>query len=112
MRNILFSAAILATFASPALAHPEHEEMPRREARKPMAEIAKGEVIKLVTQAKLAASWSSAQAIKTDTRVLGGLQRWVVTFHNPAVKLKAKRTLYMVLTQNGGYVSHSNIVPK
>ena len=56
MRYILLSAAILATLASPAFAHPEHEEMPRPAVRKPMAEVAKSEVIKLVTQAKLQAS--------------------------------------------------------
>lgn len=112
MRRILLSTAILATFASPALAHPEHEEMPRREVRKPMAEIAKGEVIKLVTQAKLASSWSSAKALKTETRTVKGLQCWVVTLQNPAIKAVSKRTLYVVLSQNGDFVSYGHITPK
>ena len=112
MRNILLSAAIVATFATPALAHPEHEEMPRPAVRKPMAEIAKGEVIKLVTQAKLAASWSSAKAIKTDTQVINGAQRWVVTFQNPAIKSASKRTLYVVLAQNSDFVAYGHTTPK
>jgi Family of unknown function (DUF6488) len=107
MRNVLLSVAILATFASPALAHPEHEEMSRPIAPKPKAEVAKGEIIKLVTQAKLDASWSAATATKTETRVIGGAQRWVVTFQNAAIKSAAKRTLYVVLAQNGDLVSYS-----
>jgi len=111
MRNILLLAAILAAFASPAFAHPEHEEMSRPAARKPMAEVAKTEVIKLVTQAKLPASWSSATATKTETKIIKGAQRWVVTFQNPKIKAASKRTLYVVLAQNGDYVSsgHSSI---
>ena len=112
MRNLLFSIALLATFVTPALAHPEHEEMPRPSVRKPMAEIAKGEVIKLVTQAKLPASWSSAKAIKTDTQVIGGTRRWVVLFQNPAIKSASKRTLYVVLAQNGDFAFHSYTLPK
>lgn len=105
MRYILLSAAILATLASPAFAHPEHEEMPRPAVRKPMAEVAKSEVIKLVTQAKLQASWSSGKAIKTETKIIKGAQRWVVTFQNLAIKSASKRTLYVVLAQNGDFVS-------
>lgn len=112
MRNILLSAAILATFVSPALAHPEHEEMPRPAVRKPMAEVAKSEVIKLVTQAKLPASWSSAKAMKTETKIIKGSQRWVVMFQNPAVKSASKRTLYVVLAQNGDFVSYSHFAFK
>jgi hypothetical protein len=112
MRKVLISIAILTTMAAPVVAHPEHDEMPRRTAPKPKAEVAKAEIIRLVTQAKLDASWSKATATKTDTRVIGGAQRWIVTFNNPAIKAVAKRTLYVVLAQNGDYVSHSHAVPK
>jgi hypothetical protein len=112
MRITLLSTAILATLAAPAFAHPEHEDMPSRTAPKPKAEVAKAEVIRLVSQAKLDASWSSTTATKTETRVIGGAQRWIVTFTNPAIKAVAKRTLYVVLAQNGDYVSHSFTVPK
>lgn len=108
MRNILLSAVILATVASPAFAHPEHEEMPRPAVRKPMADVAKSEVIRLITQAKLPASWSSAKAIKTENRIIKNAQRWVVTFQNPTIKAASKRTLYVVLSQNGDFVSYSH----
>ncbi len=107
MRRILLSATIIATFANPVGAHPEHEDMPRRDAHKPMGEVAKSEVIKLVTQAKLAASWSSAQATNTQSKLIGGATRWVVTFQNSAIKSASKRTLYVVLAQNGDFVSYS-----
>ena len=105
MRKLLLSAAALAVFASPALAHPEHDEMPRRVERKPIAESAKDAVIRLVTQAKLDASWSSVSAEKSEMRMIGGAQRWVVTFRNPAIKVAAKRILYVLLTPNGDFVS-------
>lgn len=112
MRKILLSVAVLAAFASPALAHPEHDEMPRPAVRKPMAEVAKSEVIKLVSQAKLPASWSSATAANTQSKVIGGATRWVITFQNPAIRTAANRTLYIVLAQNGDFVSHSFTLPK
>lgn len=112
MRNILLSVAVLATLSSPALAHPEHDEMPRRVAPKPMAEVGKSEVIKLVTQAKLAASWSSTTATNTESKVIGGITRTVVTFPNPAIKKASMRTLYIVLAQSGDFVLHSFVPPK
>ncbi len=112
MRKILISTALLATFSSPVFAHPDHDEMPRPVVRKPMAEVAKDEVIKLVTQAKLPASWSSAKALKTDTRMVSGTRRWVVTFQNPAIKSASNRTLYVVLAQNGDFVSYSHFALK
>jgi hypothetical protein len=112
MRKVLISIAVLATMAASAYAHPQHDEMPSRPVPKPKAEVAKAEVIRLVTQAKLDASWSKVSATKTETRVIGGAQRWIVTFTNPAIKAAAKRTLYVVLAQNGDYVSHSYTAPK
>ncbi len=112
MRNLLVALTALATVASPALAHPQHDEMPQRAERKPMAETAKDAVIKLVTQAKLPSSWSTAKAIQTEARMIGGTQSWVVTFDNPAIKAAAKRKLYVVLTKSGDFVSAVNSLPK
>ena len=112
MRNLLVALTALATVAGPALAHPEHDEMPQRAERKPMAETAKDAVIKLVTQAKLPSSWSKAGATQTEARMIGGTQSWVVTFDNPAVKTAAKRKLYVVLTKSGEFVSAAHTAPK
>lgn len=112
MRNILVALTALATFASPALAHPQHDEMAQRVERKPMAETAKDSVIRLVTQAKLASSWSKAKATQTEAHMIGGTQSWVVTFDNPVIKSAAKRKLYVVLTKSGDFVSAANSLPK
>ena len=112
MRNSLIAVTVLATVAGPTLAHPEHDEMPQRAERKPMAETAKDAVIKLVTQAKLPSSWSKAKATQTEARMIGGTQSWVVTFDNPAVKTAAKRKLYVVLTKSGEFVSAAHTAPK
>jgi hypothetical protein len=112
MRNILVALAALVTVASPALAHPQHDEMPQRTERKPIAETAKDAVVRLVTQAKLPSSWSKATATQTEARMIGGTQSWVVTFENPAIKYAAKRKLYVVLTKSGDFVSAANSLPK
>ena len=112
MRNLLIAVTALATVAGPALAHPEHDEMPQRAERKPMAETARDAVIKLVTQAKLSSSWSKAKATQTEARMIGGTQSWVVTFDNPAINTAAKRKLYVVLTKSGDFASAAHTVPK
>ena len=112
MRNLLVALTALATVARPALAHPEHDEMPQRAERKPMAETARDAVIKLVTQAKLSSSWSKAKATQTEARMIGGTQSWVVTFDNPAINTAAKRKLYVVLTKSGDFASAAHTVPK
>lgn len=112
MRNLLVALTAVATVASPALAHPQHDEMPQRAERKPMAETAKDAVIRLVTQAKLPSSWSKAKATQTEARMIGGTQSWVVTFENPAIKSAAQRKLYVVLTKSGDFVSAANSLPK
>ncbi len=112
MRNILVALTALATVSSPALAHPQHDEIPQRAERKPMAETAKDAVIRLVTQAKLPSSWSKAKASQTEARMIDGTQSWVVTFDNPAIKSAAKRKLYVVLTKSGDFASAVHTAPR
>ena len=112
MRKTLTALASLTFIASPALADPEHDDIPQRVESRPIAEIAKDSVIRLVTQAKLPSSWSKAKAIQTEARMIGGTQRWVVTFDNPAIKSASKRKLYVVLTRSGDFVSAVQTAPK
>jgi len=44
--------------------------------------------------------------------MIGGTQRWVVTFDNPAIKSASKRKLYVVLTRSGDFVSAVQTAPK
>src|SRR3546814_13830671 len=64
MRTLLLVLAVAGVVASPALAHPSHDAMPEQASRKPIAQTAQHQVIRLVRHAKLDASWSAAKADK------------------------------------------------
>ena len=98
------SAAALTIVASPALAHPEgHDyDMPQR---RPITELARDAMVKLISQAKLPASWSSAPVAKLDLRTKNGVDQWVVTFRNPAIRVPAKSVLYVLMTKEGTFIS-------
>lgn len=98
------AAAFGLALAAPAAAHPEGHDNYDMPERKPVRVSAKEAVVKLVTQSKLPASWAKIDASGADFKTVGGQNRWVVTFDNPAVK-KAQRKLYVVMTSGGDFVS-------
>lgn len=104
---LIISAAGLA--ATPALAHPGgHDDEQFRAPRivqKSIPEKAQEAVVKLVTQAKLPASWSNVQPLTTQRRAKKGVQQWVVTFRNNAIRNAARRTLYVIMTEDGTFIS-------
>ncbi|MGZ8296155.1 MAG: DUF6488 family protein, partial [Allosphingosinicella sp.] len=77
----------------------------RNADQKSITDIAQESVVKLVTQAKLPASWSKAKVVKSDLRVRGGARQWVVTFQNLAERNRAKRMLYVIMSIDGTFVS-------
>lgn len=79
-----------------------------RPQRKPIAELAKDAVVKLVTQSKLPASWAKVDASGSDLRPKEGKPQWVVTFENPQIKNASKRKLYVTMTGTGEFVSASH----
>lgn len=101
------AAVSMAVVATPAFAHPEgeHDYQPER---KPVAELAKDAVVKLVTQSKLPASWAKVDASKSDLRTTDGKTQWVITFENPQIKSASKRKLYVIMTGAGEFVSASH----
>ena len=103
----LFAIALVALAAStaPAVAHPDGHEMEYRQQPRPIAEIAQDSVVKLVVQAKLPASWTKAKAIKSEMRIKGTSQQWVVTFENKAERARAKQRLYVLMTPGGQFIS-------
>ena len=104
MRLVLIAlAAAIGSLASPSVAHPEHAE--DRPQRRPIAELAKDSVVRLVTQAKLPTSWARAKAVKSEMRTRAGAQQWVVTFQNPAERNRAKRMLYVIMSTEGSFIS-------
>ena len=104
MRMVVLALAAIGSFATPALAHPDGHEASRPQ-RRPIAEVAQESVVKLVTQAKLPASWAKAKAVKSEYRSKNNVGQWVVTFRNDAVRNRAKRTLYVIMLSDGSFVS-------
>ena len=101
---LLAAVAAVATIAVPAIAHPDGhgEYVPQR---RPISEMAQDSLVKLVTQAKLSASWTKVKPLKSEIRNQSGAQQWVVTFQNPSERVRAKRTLYVIMDADGSFVS-------
>lgn len=99
--------ALIAITIVPAqvAAHPEGHEVQERVQPRPVAEMAKASIVKLVTQAKLPASWSKAQLIGNRTRTRNGVDQLVITFENGAIRNRAKRRLYVLMTPAGEFIS-------
>jgi hypothetical protein len=96
-------AAVGFSVAAPAIAHPDHEEA--RPQRRPIGELARESVVRLVTQAKLPATWTRARVVGTNARQKNGAQQFVVTFQNDAERNRARRTLYVLMTPTGDFIS-------
>ena len=96
-------AALGLAIASPAVAHPDHEES--RPQRRPIADIAKDSVVRLVTQSKLPSTWTRARVVGTNARQRNGAQQFVVTFQNDAERNRGRRTLYVLMTPMGDFIS-------
>jgi hypothetical protein len=98
-------AAAVGSLTAPALAHPGGHDDEYRPQRRPISELAQDSVVKLVTQAKIPASWSKATVLKTELRTRAGAQQWVVTFQNLAERNRAKRMLYVIMSTEGTFIS-------
>lgn len=98
-------AAAVAGLSLPAIAHPGGHDDEYKPKRRPIAELAQESVVKLVTQAKLPASWSKVKPLKSEIRSKNGGQQWVVSFQNPAERNRAKRMLYVIMSPEGAFIS-------
>ncbi len=106
MRSLVLAIVAAGTFASPSLAHPEgHEDQFRVAERRPVPELAQEAVVRLVTQAKLPASWAKAKPIKSAVRTKNGAQQWVITFQNKTERRSNRRLLYVLMTPTGEFIS-------
>jgi hypothetical protein len=92
--------AVAALIAAPAAAHPDHDEEVHNQAP---ADVARQHVVRMVTQSKLAPSWSKAKVQGTSERTTNGARQTVVTFTNPTEP--AARTLHVVMGADGKVVS-------
>lgn len=101
---ITLASAAIAMTSGPALAHPDGHEG-EYERAPTIPELAREAVVKLISQAKLPASWSSARDVRTFTRSRGGTEQLVVEFRNNAITNRAKRSLFVVMTRGGQFIS-------
>lgn len=95
-------AAAGLILAAPAVAHPDHDEAPQR---RPIADLARESVVTLITQTRLPATWARARLVTTSVRDRGGAQQFVVTFQNDAERNRSRRTLYVLMTPTGQFIS-------
>ncbi len=105
MRLALLALVALSVFGTPVAAHPDGHDKQYSVERRPIAEIAKDSVVKLVTQAKLPASWSKAPSVASQKRTKNGAEQWVITFENKAIRVRAKQRLYVLMTPDGEFIS-------
>jgi len=105
MRLAFLALAALTIVATPVAAHPDGHDNQYRAERRPIAEMAKDSVVKLVTQAKLPSSWSKAASIGSQMRTKNGADQWVITFENKAIRIRAKQRLYVLMTPDGEFIS-------
>lgn len=99
--SVLVLAAAAAAISTPAFAHPDHDGI--RAPASP-SQVARGSIMRQVSQSKLAASWGSATLVEAKARLRNGANQTVVTFKNDAERNKARRMLYVVVA-NGDVVS-------
>jgi hypothetical protein len=109
MRKLIFVAAALGIFSAsaPAIAHPE-DEGGYYQRGPSTTDLAVEAINRLVAQKKLAATWSNAKLVSFDSRQKNGVGQYVLTYENPAIKQAAKRKLFVIMSQDGQFISANN----
>lgn len=107
VKNLAIAFCAATIISAPAIAHDPMEHM-RMEQRKPIGQSAQDAVTKLVTQAKLPASWSGIEPVESKLRIKDGTEQWVVAFRNDKIRKGAQRKLYVIMSKNGDFISASH----
>ena len=107
-----------AAFATPVLAHPPGEdgahdqgryaalvaEQPRPAFTSVAAQAKAKTVLGMLIQRKIVGpNWRAVAPVKAEVRERTSGKEWVVTFRNDREPVRAKRTLYVFLTEAGEY---------
>lgn len=103
MRNILLPLAALALTTGPAMAHPDHDADEGQV--RPISQVARDALVRLVSQAKLPATWSRAALVGSRETTVNGRRQTIVTFRNDAEKDPAKKLYDVAVTADGQFVS-------
>lgn len=110
MRFLIIAAVAIGSIPAALSAHPEgHDDeqfrAPPAPARIDIPQAARQAVVRLVSQARLHASWARVQPAGSVQRTRNGAQQWVVTFQNNAIRNAAQRRLYVIVRPDGTFVS-------
>ena len=97
MKKVLVTLALLASGL--AFAHGDHSELNDEQAGK----AAKSQVMSLVKEKKLDATWEKAEGVSSEMTQIKGKSRWLVSMQNKAQKNDQK--LEVILTPGGKLVS-------
>ena len=119
MKRLICSLIMSAAFVTPALAHPPGEDGghdPTSRFRAPVAEQPRAVFTPAAAQAKakvvvgtmidrkiVGPSWRVVSPSAAKVREKDGAKEWMVTFRNDRERARAKRTLYVFLTESGEY---------
>jgi hypothetical protein len=94
----------LAAFALHAARRSPIPTMTTRSMRRAPQQTARDNVVRLISQAKLPASWSKATVAGTRERTSQGQRQTIVTFRNEAEPNAARKLFHVVLTAGGQFV--------
>jgi len=95
-------------FAAPAAAHPGHHEDVEPVARSTAEFQAQRAVRLMIRQKTLDPSWTDLPPVDAQLRDGAEGHQWRVVFKNPAAKPATRRTLVVILTADGKYVSFNH----
>ena len=104
MYKLLIAFAATLMSATGALAHGDHDD----QAERSVEQVARDNVVKLVTKGQLAPSWSKAKVLSVTSRMRGGARQDVVTLRNNAEVQASRKTLFIVLAADRGLISSSH----
>jgi len=94
--------------ASPVLAHPDHDI--NEEPDLTPEQTARASIVRLITQAKLPATWTKAELVSSKQRTVKGLRQTVLTFRNPTEKVAARQTLFVLLDNKYQFLSADHVL--
>jgi hypothetical protein len=103
MSKLFALVVFVLVFASQSsFGHGDHQhELTKDDA----GSVAKGYVDQLVTDSKLPKSWTASTVVTSDSRIIKGKSRWIVTFENSKESDASKKKLEVVMTPGGQFVS-------
>ena len=108
MRSTLL--AILIACGAPMSAAVAHTDRPGHHSHGPINQLeaedaARGVIGQMVRSNAVEPSWVDARIVGAERKTREKRQEWIVTLRNDQASDPAKRTLYIFLSNTGGYIA-------